>query len=138
MNKKNTVNEGISGVYPDLPLWKEAMGAVASAVFFLLPIIFEKIKLTLDKTTLVKYTKEILKRVKQDTSKDNPKVKIARAIQSIMHNPNGSVNAPVNYEQLVLNLLPNDLDNKSDKEIKNHIDLTREKLGLPPVKAIKL
>jgi hypothetical protein len=138
MNTKNNLQEGISGVYPDLPFWKEFAGVVTTALFFILPVVFAKLRMSLNDSMLKKYTVETLKRVKADRSSDSLRVKIARAIQGMMHNPNTTEAEPTNYEQLVLNLLPKDFEKKDDEEVKTHITDARQRLGLSPIKARRI
>lgn len=135
MNKQNNkILEGISGIYPQMTLWQEFGSAVATGVFLLLPLIFEKLRIKLSQTDIVKYTSEILKRVKSDKSRDSIKSKIARAVQAVMDNPNVPNMTPQNYEQLTLNLLPNDLEKKTEAEVETYINRNRERLDLPPVR----
>jgi len=135
--QKNKITEGISGMYPQMTLWQEFGSAVATGIFLLLPIIFQKLRAKVSETDLAKYTTEILKRVKTDKSRDSIKGKIARAVQGVMDNPNVPNMAPQNYEQLTLNLLPNDIENKTEGEVETYINKGRERLGLHPVKTIK-
>ena len=141
--QKNKITEGFSGIYPQMTLWQEFGSAVATGVFLLLPIIFHKLKTRLNDTDLVKYTSRVFELVKKDNSRGSLKSKIARAVQAVMDNPNVSTVAPVNYEQTVLNLLPNDIETKSEEEVKKHISQAserlsnREELNLPPVRTIR-
>ena len=82
----------------------------------------------LGKTELVKYTSEILKRVKADGSRDSIKSKIARAVQAVMDNPNVPNASPQNYEQLTLNLLPNDIEKKTEEEVETYLDKGKKRL----------
>jgi hypothetical protein len=135
--QKSKIVEGISGMYPQMSLWQEFGSAVATGIFLLLPVIFHKLRVKLSETDLAKYTSEILKRVKVDKSRDSIKSKIARAVQAVMDNPNVPNMTPQNYEQLTLNLLPNNIENKSEEEVETYINKGRERLNLPPVKTIR-
>lgn len=135
--QKSKIIEGISGMYPQMSLWQEFGSAVATGIFLLLPVIFHKLRVKLSETDLAKYTSEILKRVKVDKSRDSIKSKIARAVQAVMDNPNVPNMTPQNYEQLTLNLLPNNIENKSEEEVETYINKGRERLNLPPVKTIR-
>lgn len=135
--QKSKIIEGISGIYPQMSLWQEFGSAVATGIFLLLPVIFHKLRVKLSETDLAKYTSEILKRVKVDKSRDSIKSKIARAVQAVMDNPNVPNMTPQNYEQLTLNLLPNNIENKSEEEVETYINKGRERLNLPPVKTIR-
>lgn len=141
--QKNKVSEGISGMYPQMSLWQEFGSAVVTGVFLLLPLIFAKLRTKIDKTNIAKYTTEILKRVKIDKGRDSIKSKIARAVQAVMDNPNVPNMSPQNYEQLTLNLLPNDIEKKSEEEVKTYMSkgserLGRAGLGLPEVRTTRL
>lgn len=128
--QKSKISEGISGIYPQMSLWQEFGSAVVMGIFLLLPLIFEKLRVKLGKTELVKYTSEILKRVKADGSKDSIKSKIARAVQAVMDNPNVPNASPQNYEQLTLNLLPNDIEKKTEEEVETYLDKGKKRLEL--------
>jgi hypothetical protein len=126
--QKSKISEGISGIYPQMSLWQEFGSAVVMGIFLLLPLIFEKLRVKLGKTELVKYTSEILKRVKADGSRDSIKSKIARAVQAVMDNPNVPNATPQNYEQLTLNLLPNDIETKSEEEVETYLNKGKKRL----------
>jgi hypothetical protein len=126
--QKSKISEGISGIYPQMSLWQEFGSAVVMGIFLLLPLIFEKLRVKLGKTELVKYTSEILKRVKADGSRDSIKSKIARAVQAVMDNPNVPNASPQNYEQLTLNLLPNDIEKKTEEEVETYLDKGKKRL----------
>jgi len=136
-SSQNKVSEGISGVYPDLPLWKEFTSAAVHGVLLVLPVIFAKLKQSLSQTDLVKYATKVLRAVKRDNTNTPLRDKIARAVQETFMNPNVDASAHVNYQQDVLNLLPRDLEKKEKDQIESHFRTSREKLGLPPVKSIK-
>lgn len=135
--QKSKITEGISGIYPQMSLWQEFGSAVATGIFLLLPLIFNKLRIKLSETDLAKYTSEILKRVKADKSRDSIKSKIARAVQAVMDNPNVPNATPQNYEQLTLNLLPNNIEDKTEEEVETYVNKGRERLNLPPVRTIR-
>lgn len=135
--QKSKITEGISGIYPQMSLWQEFGSAVATGIFLLLPVIFHKLRVKLSETDLAKYTSEILKRVKVDKSRDSIKSKIARAVQAVMDNPNVPNATPQNYEQLTLNLLPNNIEGKTEEEVETYVNKGRERLNLPPVRTMR-
>jgi len=125
MNNKNKINEG---AYPQMTMAQEFGSAVFTAAMIFLPYIFDKIRMKLTNSQLTNFAKQVAKDVKNDGSRDSLKSKISRAANNIIQKMTGGKISSV--QQDVLNILPDNIENKSESEISaettNKLDTVRK------------
>jgi hypothetical protein len=124
-NKQN-VKEGVSGAIPMVSFASELGGVVFLAATLLLPVVFEKIRMTLTSEQVKSFAKKVVEAVKGDASKDSLKMKISRAINDVIQKTTGGKVSSV--QQDVLNVLPNDIESKPEEKVSNEIK--KQILGL--------
>jgi hypothetical protein len=123
MNKK--INEGISGVYPNMTLTQEALSAVFTLAFFMLPVLFEYFRMSLSKPQTRDLANKIVQMVKGDNSPGTLKQKIVRATNSLIQKMSSK---PVSLEKEINVLVPDNVDKKDEQELTNEIK--RNMMGL--------
>lgn len=114
-NTKKEVKEGISGVYPQMSMAQEFGGAVLMAALIFLPYILEKLRMKLTGSQLEAFAKDVVKFVKQDSSRDSLKMKISRAANNLVQKiTKGNVDS---VQQDVLNVLPDNIEKKTEEQV---------------------
>ena len=128
LDNKN-LNEGISGVYPEAANNVGAM--IVHILFFTLPIILHKLKLSLDEGTLKEVKNKVVDAVQRSDSNISLKDKIVRATNYILQKYSRN---PQSVESDLNSLIPSDLESKTEQDISN--EMKRKEMGIKNYRGI--
>jgi hypothetical protein len=122
LDNKN-LNEGISGVYPKE--MNDVGAMVAHILFFIVPPLLYKLKLSLDEGKLKEVKDKIIDAVQRSNSNMSLKDKIVRATNYILQKYSRN---PQSVESDLNSLIPSDLENKTEQDISN--EMKRKEMGI--------
>jgi hypothetical protein len=114
-NEEATVTEGISGIYPATTMAQEFGGAIFFAALLLLPFFLEQLRIRLPEKQLKELARKVTSLVKNDSGRDSVKMKISRAVNALIQK--FAPNKQITVQQEVLNVLPDNIENKSEDEV---------------------